>query len=139
MNIDRRGGLERGIVVRLVQGDGKDLQLAVTARSLFNVSGIEIAAAGAGARQWMPNPRLGRKNRSRAVAVMDIQVHGHGAADPALLVHELDGHGDVMNHAKALTVVGKGMMEAAPNVQRDALAQRQVRSQNRATGGKPEG
>ena len=102
------------------------------------VRGVYVAAAGAGAGQRMARPYLGRENHRCAVAVVDVTIHGHGAGDLALMVHALDGHRHIVNHAEALAMVRMRVMKSAADIAGYAIAQRQIGGKNRSPGRQPE-
>src|SRR5207237_10061787 len=70
---------------------------------------------------------------------MDVAVYGHGAGNLVVALHATNGDSHVVNHAEAFAMVGKGMVEAAADVEGDAIFQRIVRSQDRPTRSRPEG
>src|SRR5215831_8638857 len=100
---------------------------------------VDVAPAGAGARQRVSKARLGWKNCGGAVAVVNVEVNGHGSRYLSFLVHALDGHSNVVNHTEAFPMIGKYVMKPATDVQGEAIAQSQAGRQNRAAGGQPEG
>src|SRR5579863_3867791 len=121
------------IVVVLVQRDGED----VSGVSVTQLAGIHGRSGPRG--QGIVGGASAGEDGGGAVAVVDIAVHGHGGADLVIALHAPDGHGHVMNHAETFAVVGEGVVKAAANVNGDALFQCVLRSQDRATGRKPEG
>src|SRR5260221_4723483 len=124
--------------MRLMQGDGEDIELALFVQKMVFMGGMDVMLTGAGARQRMPRLDSGWKNHGRAVAVVHITIHGHGPCDLALLMHALDGNRDIMNHAETFAMVRKRVMESAADIAGHAVLERQVRGQNRAPGGEPE-
>ncbi len=69
---------------------------------------------------------------------MDVAIHDHRAADPFLALHDADGDGDVVDHAEAFAMVGKGMVESAAEAEADAVLQRAASGQDGAAGVEPE-
>ena len=56
------------------------------------------------------------KNRRRAIAVMDIGVHGHRCANLPCRLEGPDGDGDIVDHAEALSVARIGVMESSAKI-----------------------
>ncbi len=69
---------------------------------------------------------------------MHVAIHGHRGTYFVVALQAADCHGYIVDHAEPLAVVGKGVMKASANVDRDAIAQRVLRRQYRPTGGEPE-
>src|ERR1051326_1553781 len=72
---------------------------------------MNVAAAGAGARQWMARPDLRRKNYRRAITVMHVTIHRHCPRKFPFLVHALDRHGHIVNHAETFAMIRKRRSE----------------------------
>ena len=53
---------------------------------------------------------------------MHVAIHGHRGANFVVALQAADGHGYIVNHAEPLAVVGKGVMKASANVDRDAIS-----------------
>ena len=53
--------------------------------------------------------------------MVDITIDGHGSADFPVVLKAADGDGYVVDHAEAFAVVGEGVMEAAADVDGDAI------------------
>src|SRR5207302_6247064 len=106
----RRWRLYHRIIVRLVQRYRKHIQLARWMLKVVFMLGMNVAAAGAGARQRMAGPDFRRKNYCRAIAVMHVAIHRHGAIELAFLVHAFNGDSYIVNHAEALAMIGHGVM-----------------------------
>src|SRR5256885_16108715 len=62
-----------------------------------------------------------RKNRSRAVAVVDVTIDSHCSSDFAIALHTANGDRNVVNHAKAFAVIRKGMMKSAADIKCNCL------------------
>ena len=97
-------------------------------RTFAGVAGLRVEAEveGSGPR-W--NAHAG-KDGGRAVALVDVAIHGHGAGDFVIALHAADGDGHVMNHAEAFAMVGKGVMESAADVECDSILQCIVRRED---------
>ena len=80
---------------------------------------------------------MAAKDYRRAVALVDIAIDGQGALDASVPLHLANGDGDIVDDAEALAVIGKGVVEAAAEVHRDAVAKRLIGSQNRSSGHQP--
>src|ERR1700677_2628579 len=80
-----------------------------------------------------------RKNRSRAVALMDVAVNRHRFSNFFVALHAADGNGHIVEHAETFAVIGEGMMESSANVDGDAVVERMISGQHRAAGRKPKG
>ena len=64
--------------------------------------------------------RVAGENRGRAVAVVHVAIHHHGALDGAIALHAADGHGDVVDGAEAFSMVRKRVVESAAQVESHA-------------------
>ena len=64
--------------------------------------------------------RVVREDGRRAVAVVHVAIHHHGAPDHAVALQPPDGDGDIVDGAEALAVARKGVMESAADVEPDA-------------------
>lgn len=51
--------------------------------------------------------------------MVDVGIDDHGGADGAVMLETADGDGYVVDDAEAFAVVGKGVMEAAADVDGD--------------------
>src|SRR5262249_42744186 len=116
MNVDGRWRLVGRIVVRLMERDGKHLKLPIPAGVNWRTDFVDVAAAGACAGQRMAQAGFRRKDSGSAVAVVNVQVDGHGPVQPAIFMHTLDGYSDVMNHAEPFAMIGERMMKASADV-----------------------
>ena len=70
--------------------------------------------------------------------MVDIAIHRHGPRDPSILLHAADRDCDVVDHAEALAMVGKGMVKSAADVKRDSISQRVLSSEDRSARSQPE-
>ena len=61
------------------------------------------------------------EDRGGAVAVVDVAIHHHGAADRAVALQAADRHGDIVDGAESLAVAGEGVVKAAADVEADAV------------------
>ena len=52
---------------------------------------------------------------------MNVAVHGHRGTDLVVALQAADGHGYIVDHAESLAVVGKCVVKAATNVERDTV------------------
>jgi hypothetical protein len=68
---------------------------------------------------------------------MDIAINGHGPLDSSVLLHFADRNGDIVDHAKSLAVVRKGMVETAAEVDAHAIPKREVSGKDRSAGHQP--
>src|ERR1035438_4290892 len=78
--------------------------------------------------------KIARENGGCAVAVVDVAIHHHGAADGAVPLYAADGDRDVVKRAEAFAVAGESVMESAAYVEPHARLQRQLRGQDCAAG-----
>src|SRR3981081_4341535 len=69
---------------------------------------------------------------------MNVAIDSHGGVNLAVALHTSDGDGNIVDHAESLALVGKRMVEAAANVNGDALGQGVERGQNRSPCRQPE-
>jgi hypothetical protein len=67
----------------------------------------------------------------RPVPLMHVQVYDGGAPHPAVALECAHGHRDVVEHAKALAVVGEGVVGTAGQVHRHAVLQGGPRGRHR--------
>src|SRR3954463_15541594 len=65
-----------------------------------------------------------RKNCSRAVAMVDVTVDSHCGADFAVTLHAANCDRNIVNHAKAFSVIGKRVVKAAADVKCHSVVQR---------------
>jgi hypothetical protein len=73
----------------------------------------------------------------RAISLMHVEIDDGGAADPPFTLQQPDCDGDVVEHAEPLAVIGEGVMRAAGEVHRGAIAQRVARRGDGAPHGTP--
>ena len=78
------------------------------------------------------------KDSGRAVAVVNVAVDCHGGANLVVALHAADGDRNVVNHAEALAMVRESVVEAAANIDSDAVFESMVRRQNRSARRQPE-
>src|SRR5262249_60764023 len=83
MNVDGRWRLVGGIVVRLMERDGKHLKLPIPAGVNWRTDFVDVAAAGACAGQRMAQAGFRGEGRGSAGAVVDVQGDGHWPGPPA--------------------------------------------------------
>ncbi len=69
---------------------------------------------------------------------MNVAIDSHGGANLVVALHATDGNGNIVNHAESLAMVRKRMVEAAANVNGDAIGQGLARGQNRSASRQPE-
>ena len=69
---------------------------------------------------------------------MNVAIDSHGGVNLVVALHTTDGDGNIVDHAESLAMVGKSMMEAAANVNGDAIGQSLARGQNRSACRQPE-
>ena len=79
------------------------------------------------------------KMKGGAVPLMNVAIDGHGPADSTTLLHDPNGNGDVVDHAEALAVIGKGVVKATADVDAYTVLQRPLRSQDGPSGVQHEG
>src|SRR3982074_2787061 len=78
------------------------------------------------------------KDRCRAVAMMHVAINSHRCANLAISLHAANSHGHIVDHAESFAMVGKCVVKASTNVDRDAVSQGLARSQNRSSCRQPE-
>ena len=69
---------------------------------------------------------------------MYIAIDRHRASDLVVPLHAPDRHRDVVDHAKALTMIGKRMMKASADIEGDTVFEGETRGKDCAAGGEPE-
>src|ERR1700680_195662 len=69
---------------------------------------------------------------------MNVAIDSHGGVNLVVALHTTDGDGNIVDHAESLAMVGKSMMEAAANVNGDAIGQSLARGQNRSACRQPD-
>jgi len=74
-----------------------------------------------------------------AIAVVNVSIDDHSRANDSISLEAADSNGDIMNHAEAFAVVGKGVVEAAADARGKAIGQGALSGEDGAAGGKPEG
>ncbi len=82
------------------------------------------------------DPRLLLEDRCGAVALMDVEINHHRPADAAFGEQQPGRDRDVVEHAKASTVLGEGMVAAAGGVAGQAVLERQAGGQHGAAAGR---
>ena len=82
---------------------------------------------------------MSAKNRSRAIAVVDVAIHRHRGFDLAVLLQAANRHCHIVNHAETFTMVGERMMKSAADIYRYAVRHRPFRRQDGAARRQPEG
>ena len=70
--------------------------------------------------------------------MVHVAIDNHCAADSAVALQAPDGDSDIVDRAEPLAVIRERMMEAAADVETDAVFERQAGGQSRAAGGQPE-
>src|SRR5439155_24079323 len=88
--------------------------------------------------KWLARRARACENSSRAIAVVNVAIHGHGGADFVIALHAADGDRHVVNHAEALAMVGEGVVESAADVEGDSILQRILSSQDGPARRQPE-
>ena len=81
--------------------------------------------------------RIVSEDRRRAVAVMNVRIHGHGRANLPCRLQRPDGDANVMDHAEALAVPGIGVVEAAAQIRGKSVLQRLAPGQRRSSRRQP--
>ena len=74
-----------------------------------------------------------------AVALMDVEIHHGSAPDRTLVLEHPQRDREIVHVAEPFGVVGVGVVVSAPDVHRDAAAERVARRPQRATRGKAVG
>ena len=74
--------------------------------------------------------RSPRKNGRRAVALVDVAIHRHGALDGLVFLQAANADGKIVEHAEALAVVRVGVVKSSAHVDRCSLLERQSPRQN---------
>ena len=69
---------------------------------------------------------------------MHIAIEGHRGANLVVALHSADGHGDVVDHAESLAMIGKGVVKAAADADADFVDQGLARCEDRAARRQPE-
>jgi hypothetical protein len=92
---------------------------------LFGGGEVGLAVHGKG-----EHPRLGAKDPSSAISLMDIQIHDQEPLHQPLLQQDLGGNGQVVEDTKAGAVGREGMVGAAGGVAGQAVAQGQSGGQD---------
>ncbi len=72
------------------------------------------------------------------VAVVNVQIHDHGALDQPIVLQGPNCHCHVVNRAKSFAVAWKRMMKSAADVEADALHEGIAGCQNSAARCQPE-
>src|ERR1700733_2094613 len=70
--------------------------------------------------------------------MMNVAVDGHGGTDFSVFLHAADCYRHIVDHAKAFSVIGEGVVKAASDVEADAIPKRVFCSKNRTASGHPE-
>src|SRR3954454_12776038 len=76
---------------------------------------------------------------SRAIALVNVAIDNHHPFHEAIFLEATDGNRDVVDHAKAFTVIRKRMMKSATNIEGDLVFKGASSCQNRSSSGEPEG
>src|SRR5206468_9145238 len=63
----------------------------------------------------------------RAIALMNIAVHGHRSSNFVVALHSADRNRHVVNHAEAFAMVWESMVKSSANIYRHASFQRVFR------------
>ncbi len=71
--------------------------------------------------------------------MVNVAVDGHGGANLVIALHAANRHRHVVDHAKTFAVIGESMMEAASDVEGNAIFQGVLGRQNRTARSQPEG
>ena len=69
---------------------------------------------------------------------MHVAVDGHRGANLVVALHAPDGHGDVVDHAESLAMIGKGVVKSAADADADFVGQSLARREDRASRRQPE-
>src|SRR5579872_1663590 len=78
------------------------------------------------------------KNGGGSVPLVDVAVYGHGASYLAILLQAANGHGHVVDHTKAFSVVAEGMEKAAADVDSALFGHSMFGCQDGPARGQPE-
>src|SRR5207237_8750852 len=70
---------------------------------------------------------------------MNVSVDDDGFFNVAVRLQTANGYGDVVYRAKTFTVIGVSMMKASREIAGEAIAERELSSQDGATRGEPDG
>src|SRR5581483_2239909 len=133
VDVNGRRRLKRRIVVFLMKGDGEHVAIMRAAQPCSLAEHLRPR----GGQRIRGNSHAG-EDRGCSVTLMDVTIYGHGSCDLIVALHATDRDRYVVDHAEALAVIRKGMMEAASDVERDLIVQRVIGGKNRATGSQPE-
>ena len=71
------------------------------------------------------------ENRGRPVSMMNVRIHHHRCLDRALRLHPPNRDRHIVDHAKPLSMIRKGMMKSAANIRGPSIRKRTPRRQNR--------
>src|SRR5258706_575537 len=114
----------------------RDHRIAVDGYRVLYLSGV---ATGVSHHHWKIARAGYAKDGSRAVALVNVAVDGHGGANLVIALHAPNGDGHIVDHAKAFAVVCEGVVEPAPDVEGHAISQSVLGRQNRTARRQPEG
>src|ERR1700751_6189739 len=86
---------------------------------------------------WIP-VRNRSKNSGGTVALVHIAVESHRGTNLLVTLHAANRDGDIIDHAKAFAVIGKGVVKSATNRNGNAIVERGLGSEYRTACCQPE-
>src|SRR5690242_6578228 len=112
-----------------MQRNGEDVILIFA--SCFHNLGAHLCRRDAW--KWPSAALARREDGGSTIAIVNVAIHGHCAADFSQLLNLANGNGNIVNHAKTFAVVGMSMMESAADIYAYSHVQSALRCQDRTT------